>query len=146
MSSHPKTSLIHVRMLGTEPKIFHMLGKFSTSELHCIPWTLEQFLWMYGWIHKWHQCVKKFPSRKGQQENDNEVALNVQEEFLISLLRRFKHWRQIHMESYKQSAYISRLESIQRLEVCTEAATCLARIEISPNTIELILGFQDLME
>lgn len=50
------------------------------------------------------------------------------------------------MESYNQSAYISRLESIQFLKLYTEAAACLARTEIPPNTIELILGFQCLME
>lgn len=89
---------------------------------------------------------KKFSSRKKQQEDGNEAVLDVQGEFLISLLRCFKHWRQIRMESYKQSAYISRLESIQLLKLCTEIAACLARIEISSNTVELILNFQDLME
>lgn len=32
--------LTDVRMLEIEPKIFHMLGKFPTTELHCIPQTL----------------------------------------------------------------------------------------------------------
>jgi hypothetical protein len=34
---------------------------------------------------------KKFSSRKKQQEDGNEAVLDVQGEFLISLLRCFKH-------------------------------------------------------